>query len=588
MSGRVAEIRRIIGRNNIAANIGDLYRTWNNQRSEWLSEQEELREFLFATDTKNTTNNALPWKNTTVVPKLCQIRDNLHANYMAALFPNDDWLRWEAYTQDSNLKEKRDAIQAYIGNKARESGFRETISDLLYDYIDSGNPIADVIYVNETRRDPLTGEEIPGYIGPKVVRISPLDHVFNPTAVSYDKSPKITRYIKSVAELMLEAEERPDLNYNRNVLKKLMNVRRELGHYDESDVVKAAGYNVDGFGNLYEYYQSDYVEILEFEGDLFDRETGELLKNKIITVVDRADVLRQEDNPSWISGSLKSKGSWRKRPDTLWAMGPLNNLVGMQYRINHLENAKADALDLMIQPPLKIKGDVEEFDWEPFAEVFLGDDGDIDILKIDSTALNFDSQIVQLELKMEEFAGAPKQAMGFRTPGEKTAFEVQSLENAASRIFQHKIAQFELFMEEILNKMLEVSRRNLNNKDLIRVMDDDLGVESFMEVTRDDITARGKIRPIGARYFAARAQMVQNLTGISNTPIWQQITPHVSSKRLATYVEDMLGWGRFDLVQDNVAIMEQAETQRLINQAQEDLSMEAGISPEEEPPLENI
>ena len=173
MSGRVAEIRRIIGRNNIAANIGDLYRTWNNLRSEWLSEQEELREFLFATDTKNTTNNALPWKNTTVVPKLCQIRDNLHANYMAALFPNDDWLRWEAYTQDSNLKEKRDAIQAYIGNKARESGFRETISDLLYDYIDSGNPIADVIYVNETRRDPLTGEEIPGYIGPKVVRISP-------------------------------------------------------------------------------------------------------------------------------------------------------------------------------------------------------------------------------------------------------------------------------------------------------------------------------------------------------------------------------------------------------------------------------
>jgi hypothetical protein len=27
-------------------------------------------------------------------------------------------------------------------------------------------------------------------------------------------------------------------------------------------------------------------------------------------------------------------------------MGPLDNLVGLQYRIDHLENAKADALDL--------------------------------------------------------------------------------------------------------------------------------------------------------------------------------------------------------------------------------------------------
>ena len=26
---------------------------------------------------------------------LTQIRDNLHANYLDALFPNDDWMKWE-------------------------------------------------------------------------------------------------------------------------------------------------------------------------------------------------------------------------------------------------------------------------------------------------------------------------------------------------------------------------------------------------------------------------------------------------------------------------------------------------------------
>ena len=35
---------------------------------------------------------------------------------------------------------------------------------------------------------------------------------------------------------------------------------------------------------------------------------------------------------------------------------------------------------------------------------------------------------------MEEMAGAPKEAMGFRSPGEKTAYEVQRMENAASQV----------------------------------------------------------------------------------------------------------------------------------------------------------
>src|SRR3546814_6463709 len=58
-------------------------------------------------------------------------------------------------------------------------------------------------------------------------------------------------------------------------------------------------------------------------------------------------------------------------------MGPLDDLVGMQYRIDHLENAKADAFDLMIQPPLKIVGDVEEFAWGPSAEIYCGEGGDV-------------------------------------------------------------------------------------------------------------------------------------------------------------------------------------------------------------------
>jgi len=52
--------------------------------------------------------------------------------------------------------------------------------------------------------------------------------------------------------------------------------------------------------------------------------------------------------------------------------------------------------------------------------------------------------------------------MGFRSPGEKTKYEVQRLENASARIFQNKINQFEeQIVEPLLNAMLELARRNL-------------------------------------------------------------------------------------------------------------------------------
>jgi hypothetical protein len=98
-----------------------------------------------------------------------------------------------------------------------------------------------------------------------------------------------------------------------------------------------------------------------------------------------------------------------------------------------------------------------------------------------------------------------------------------------------------------------------------------------MQITKEDITASGILRPVGARHFAAQAQMVQNLTQLANTPIWQQISAHVSTKQLAKAVEDLLNFRRFQLVRPNVAVTEQQETARLANQAGEDLEMEQSI-----------
>ena len=57
------------GVDGIATDIATKWQEWNNLRNTWLSEKRELRNYVFATDTRSTTNATLPWKNSTTIPK---------------------------------------------------------------------------------------------------------------------------------------------------------------------------------------------------------------------------------------------------------------------------------------------------------------------------------------------------------------------------------------------------------------------------------------------------------------------------------------------------------------------------------------
>jgi len=566
-------------REDLAKYVAFEWHRHNSQRHEKIALWKELRNYVFATDTTTTTNKSLPWKNSTTLPKLCQIRDNLHSNYISALFPNDEWLRWEAYTRDDAAKGKTEAIVAYMSNKARESHFKMELSQLLYDYIDYGNAFATVGF-QSSYADDGKGNKTTNYVGPRIHRISPLDIVFNPLANSFRESYKIIRSIKPIGELIRMAKDNPSqYGFFEEVFIKRNKVMQYANAYGIEDNDKAEGLQVDGFGNFNDYLQSGYVELLTFYGDLFDNETGKLEDNQVVTVVDRMYVSDKRPLDTWLGHAPIYHVGWRKRPDNLWAMGPLDNLVGMQYRIDHLENLKADAMDLAVLPPLVIAGEVEEFEYAPGKEIHIDENGSVTELgKNAQWVITAENGIDKLEMRMEQYAGAPREAMGIRSAGEKTAFEVQQLNNAAGRIFQEKVSTFETeLLEPSLNAMLEAAKRNMDMTDWVKVIDNDLGVTQFMEITKDDITASGILRPIGARHFAAQSQLVQNLTSISNTPIWQQIAPHVSSKRLATLVEDVLNLNRHQLIRPNVAITEQQETARLGNQASEDLQVEQSI-----------
>jgi hypothetical protein len=582
MSTKVLELKAILQQDTLAAMVSSTWNTYHMQRQNKVNEWIELRDFIFATDTSTTSVQSLPWKNKTTIPKLCQLRDNLHSNYISALFPNDDWLTWQAYTQDAALKSKAKAIEGYMSNKCRESHFRTEISKLVYDYIDYGNAICTADFVTKYKSDP-DGGKIADYVGPQLRRISPLDIVFNPLANNFKETFKVVRSIKSLGELKKLAQEQPEQTFWLKALEHRQKVARLLTGYRYEDFQKACGYMADGFGNMYEYFMGSNMEILEFFGDYVDPVTQEVKSDMVITITDRNFTAREEPIPTWYNGSPFWHVGWRFRQDNLWAMGPLDNLVGMQYRIDHLENLKADAMDLVVHPPIKIIGDVEEFTWGPGAEIHLDEGGDVGVLTADLSRLAMtNNEIQSLEDKMELYAGAPREAMGVRSPGEKTAFEVSTLFNAGARIFQEKASQFEVeLLEPALNGMLETARRNMDGSDVIRVMDDDLGVQQFMTITKQDITAVGKLRPVGARHFAQQSQDLQNLVGVFNSPIGQMIQPHTSALALTDFVNDAVGVRGYNIFSPNVAVGEHMQTQVLANQAQEDMQVQqATPSPE--------
>jgi hypothetical protein len=191
-------------------------------------------------------------------------------------------------------------------------------------------------------------------------------------------------------------------------------------------------------------------------------------------------------------------------------------------------------------------------------------------------------QIQALEAKMEEMAGAPREAMGIRSPGEKTKFEVQTLDNASSRMFLNKIKHFEtVFFEPMLNYGLELARKNMSGVDTVRTLDSELDATIFTEITKDDIVANGVLHAEGASHFADRAIKLQNLLNLMNSATMQDpaVKVHMSGKKIAQMADELADLSSFKIYGANIRVFENLETQKLMAQGSEQAETSANTPP---------
>jgi len=573
-----ADAANILGsESSLAAYIATLWMQWKGARSLAESRWTETKKYTFATSTRETTNVQNEHCNSTHRPKLYNIYNNLLVNTDFSLFPHRNWLEFYGTDEESSSKPKRDAALAYLNTKHRLSGFNKTMRSLISDWLIYGNCFAGLEYVTETTEDPVTGEVVGAYMGPRPYRISPYDIVFNPKAIDFLHSPKIIKVRKSIGELEREAQENPSMGYSPEIIQRMKDDRIAM-QASEFDGELENSFVADGYGSSSEYYNSGFVIIYEFYGDIYDRETDTFLKNYMISVADGRYVLRKEPLNTFTGTPHIYQGVWKQRPDNLWGFGPLDNLIGLQYRINHLENAKADAFDQMLDPDMVIKGDVEVEKVGAATFYYVPEQGDVRPLAPDTTVLSADLQIQQIERDMEEYAGAPREAVGIRSPGEKTATEFNGLTNAASRVFEYQTNVFSDFLEEVVNAELELARTNLNTSDVISIVDNDFGVESFVQITREDLTSNGKVIPVGAREYKRKQQLQQQLalfyqTGLADPEVLQ----HYPSIKLAEMWAEILDFE--DLYQQYGRIPERLEAATLESTAQEQLQERQMIDP---------
>lgn len=563
----------------IAKEIMNLWYSWKSARS--LAEQRwaEAKRYVFATSTRETTNVQNDWDNTVHRPKLYNIYNNLLVNTDFSLFPKNDWLEFISFDQQSDSKAKREAALAYLRTKHRLSGFRRVIRKLISDWILYGNCFAGVEYVTEKTLDPVTGEEVISYQGPRPYRISPYDIVFNPTAVTFEDSPKIVKIYKSMGEIEQEIMN-GNSQFDEETLNKMKKDRLEIQNMRkaELDANKARAFAGDGIGDITNYYTSGHVLIYEFYGDIYDRESGTFLKNHVVTVADGRYVLRKEPLNTYSGKPNIYHAVWKDTPDSLWGFGPLNNLVGMQYRINHLENAKADAFDQMLEPDMVFQGDPEIKRVGAAIHYFVSEAGNVFPLAPDTTVLNADFQIQKTEDDMELYAGAPREAVGVRSPGEKTAFEVNQLMSAANRVFEYQTNIFSEFLEQVINAELESAKMNLAGSDVVSILNREFGVEEFIKISREDLRSNGKVVPIGARDAARKSRLAQQLqmfyqTGMQDPEVMQ----HFPATKVAEMWSELLDFE--ELYTPYGRIPERLEAQRQEMSAQDMLMEESMIDP---------
>ena len=568
-------VKMMEGRDEEQAFIDELkmqFTNMENARASADAEARELMDFLDATDTTTTSNSALPFKNSTTIPKLAHLYQMMVTSYMEHLIPNRNWIDFVGNDNDAVRSEKREAVRAYVRGKAAASNLGGTLERLVEDYVTRGYAVTHNRHVSKTTTT-VENRTINNYTGTVAERVSPSDVFWDVTATTLPRANKCVRTLYTMGGLKKEIRDGTFPLMSMEDFDKLREERRSVRE------ALSDGYNgrrkydslcKKGYGDMMNYVNEGVVEVLRFYGDFYDEQSDELWDNYEITLIDRKIIGRKESLDNWQGSQALHITVYEFQKDTLAPIGPLHRLVGMQYKLDKRENFREDMHDKFLSPTLKKVGDVREKGTRggPDHEFEVEEGGDAVWMTPPAEVLNQDQSLLLIMQLMEELSGAPKESIGQRTAGEKTKFEVQLLDRGQNKTFRNKVKKFEReLLSPTLNDYLEQGRHHLDSSDMVKSFNSTLGSEKFIEITADDLNLNGEMVAQGATLFAEKANTLQNLNAIINSPLGQSLAPHTSRVNLMRAVEMLADLEQYDIYTFGIGVQEEQKLAQIVNQA---------------------
>ena len=326
--------------NSLVADIADRYDRYNDLRSLQITDNRLMREAIY--------NNDIPkingWDNKIKLPDIYELAQTLKSHISDNLYSHPEAM-FDVSGATPESQQYANKQKAMLVNTFEQMKLEDEIEKVINGIVETGECTLFVGWetkVKRTRRvmslqeqleDPhhrtFAVEEKLVYDNAKVKHIKSEDFVFDKSdRDNWDRCAKIYRTYSTIDEIISD---------------KANNLLTE----DKLETLKGvvAGRKTKNFDKAIE---DNKVEILEFWGDL-ELADGRILKNWLIVVAARREVIRFEPNPFVINPFIHA--NIIESPATGRGISPLRVALILNNLSSTILNKQIDALALMMNPP---------------------------------------------------------------------------------------------------------------------------------------------------------------------------------------------------------------------------------------------
>lgn len=466
----------------LVSSITEKYDKFNDQRSAQLTDIKLVRDAIYNSDVPKING----WDNRVELPDIYELAQTLKSHISENLYSHPDAM-FDVSGTTPQTQGYANKQKAMLVNTFEQMNIEDEIEKVIDSIVETGESTLFVGWetkIKTVRRAKTIEEQIlkPDkkgftidekviYDNAKVKHIKSEDFVFDKfNKDNWDKCAKIYRTYSTIDELYSDKSNNCLDDRKLEILKGVVASKKSQNN-DENAV------------------EGKKVEILEFWGDI-ELSDGTLLKNWLIVVAARREVIRFESNPFVINPFIHA--NIIESPRTGRGISPLRVALILNSLASTILNKQIDALTLMMNPPyLAPKGCFKgQQDVKPGKII----EYDAALMPTAPTPLAFDKAMVGWDFlnyfksTIESATGIFKNMAGNLQSAERTATELNySVSGQEARLNMILDSINRKIIVPMVEKTAEIISNFKLGKELIGV--NDRGKTSFMEI--DDNVRNG-------------------------------------------------------------------------------------------------